>query len=209
MVEFDVRRTKDGVLVIHHDPSVSGVGVIIELEASSLPSYIPTLVEALDACSGMEVNIEIKNDEREPDFDPDDVAAARVVELLASRDDADAMLISSFRGLTIAAIRSANPELRTGLLFTMPPLSPLRLKAMIHRTAAAGHVAIHPYHRGVTRHLVDQAHDVGLAVNVWTVDDPIRMRSLARIGVDALITNVPAVGVETFRSRDAHVSGPA
>ena len=57
--------------------------------------------------------------------------------------------------------------------------------------------------------MVDQAHEVGLAVNVWTVDDPNRMRSLARIGVDALITNVPAIGVETFRSPDSHVSGPA
>lgn len=209
MVEFDVRRTRDGALVIHHDPFVAGVGVIIELDASALPSYVPTLVEGLNACRGMEVNIEIKNDEREPDFDPNDVIAARVVELLASRDDADSMLISSFRRSTIDAVRSANAELRTGLLFTMPPLSPLRLKAMIHRTAAAGHVAIHPYHRGVTRRMVDQAHDVGLAVNVWTVDDPIRMRSLARIGVDALITNVPAVGVETFRSRDSHGTGPA
>ena len=33
--------------------------------------------------------------------------------------------------------------------------------------------------------MVDQAHEVGLAVNDWTVDDPNRMRSLARLGVDA------------------------
>ena len=201
MVEFDVRRTRDGALVIHHDPIVAGVGVIIELDASALPTYIPTLVEALDACRGMEVNIEIKNDEREPDFDPDDLVATQVVELLGSRDDADAMLISSFRFPTIDAVRAANPDLRTAFLFSMPPLSPLRLKAMILRTASAGHVAIHPYHRGVTRWMVDQAHQAGLAVNVWTVDDPNRMRSLARIGVDALITNVPAIGVDTFRVR--------
>ena len=209
MVEFDVRRTKDGVLVIHHDPAVRGVGVIIELDASALPTYVPTLVEALDACLGMEVNIEIKNDEREPDFDPEDEVAAKVVELLASRNGADATLISSFRGLTIDAVRAANRELRTGFLFTRPPLSSLRLKAVIRRTAAAGHTAIHPHHRGVTQRMVDQAHEVGLAVNVWTVDDPNRMRSLARIGVDALITNVPAIGVETFRSPDSHVSGTA
>ena len=111
------------------------------------------------------------------------------------------MLISSFRFPTIDAIRAANPDVRTGFLLALPPLSPLRLTAMILRTAAAGHVAIHPHHRGVTRRMVDQAHEVGLAVNVWTVDDPNRMRSLARIGVDALITNVPAIGVETFRVR--------
>ncbi len=200
MVEFDVRRTRDGALVIHHDPVVAGVGAIIDRDATALPAYIPTLVDALDACRGMDVNIEIKNDEHEPDFDPDEMVAAQVVELLAPRDDAGAMLISSFRFATINAVREANPKVCTGFLFTMPPLSPLRLKAMILRTAAAGHVAIHPHHRGVTRRMVDQAHAAGLAVNVWTVDDPNRMRALARMGVDALITNVPAIGVETFRA---------
>ncbi len=205
MVEFDVRRTRDGALVIHHDPIVAGVGVLIELDASALPSYVPTLVAALDACQGMEVNIEIKNDEREPDFDPTDLVARQVVDLLASRADAGAMLISSFRLPTIDAVRLANSELRTGFLFAMPPVSPLRLKAMIHRTAAAGHVAIHPHHRGVTRRMVDLAHEVELRVNTWTVDDPTRMCALARIGVDSLITNVPAVGVETFRVRGSRV----
>ena len=207
MVEFDVRRTRDGVLVIHHDPFVAGVGVIIELDASALPNYVPTLVQALEACRGMEVNIEIKNNEHEPDFDPNDVVAGQVVELLAARDDVDAMLISSFHLATIDAVRIANPDVRTGFLFTMPPLSPLRLKASIHRTAAAGHVAIHPHHRGVTRRMVDEAHEMGLAVNVWTVDDPNRMRALALIGVDALITNVPAVGVESLRARHSHIGG--
>lgn len=198
MVELDVRRTGDGALVIHHDPTIAGVGVIIELDMASLPAYVPSLSAALDACRGMEVNIEIKNESNEPDFDPEETVVAEVVNLLSTRDDASAMLISSFRFATIEAVRARDERLRTGFLFAMPPISPLRLKALIHRTAAAGHVAIHPYHRGVTKRMVDLAHEVGLAVNTWTVDDPGRMRVLAKIGVDALITNVPAVGVAVF-----------
>lgn len=198
MVELDVRRTRDGALVVHHDPVVAGVGPIVALDASALPVYVPSLDAALDACRGMEVNVEIKNDPSEPDFDPDDAIARSVVGVLAARDDARAMLVSSFRFATIDAVRAANDTLRTGFLFTMPPLSALRLKALVHRTAAAGHVAIHPYHRGVTKRMVDLAHEVDLAVNTWTVDDPNRMRSLAKMGVDALITNVPAIGVATF-----------
>ena len=134
------------------------------------------------------------------DDDPAELLAAQVLELLAHRNDANRMLISSFRFETIAAIREGNDDVRTGFLFTMPPLSPLRMKAMIHRTAASGHVALHPYHRGVTRTMVDMAHEVDLQVNTWTVDDPRRMRALARLGVDAVITNVPSVAVETYRS---------
>lgn len=201
MVELDVRRTLDGALVIHHDPVIAGLGALIELPASALPDYVPTLAQALDACQGLEVNIEIKNERGDPDFDSDETVAADVVDLLSSRSDADAMLISSFRFNTIDVIRALDPDLRTGFLFAMPPLSPLRLKAMILRTAAAGHVAIHPYHRGVTKRMVDLAHEVGLAVNTWTVDDPARMRTLATAGVDALITNVPSVAVETFHKR--------
>ena len=200
MVELDVRRTRDRVLVVHHDPIVARVGVIVELDAAALPAYVPSLTAALDACRGMEVNVEIKNDETEPDFDAHDDIAREVVRLLTARNDAHAMLISSFRFATIDAVRAADESLRTGFLFAMPPLSPLRLKALVHRTAAAGHVAIHPYHRGVTKRMVDLAHEVDLAVNTWTVDDPSRMRSLARMGVDAVITNVPAIAVETFAS---------
>jgi glycerophosphoryl diester phosphodiesterase len=199
MVELDVRRTADDLLVVHHDPHVAGVGPIMRTNRADLPAHVPTLDEALDACDGIDVNIEIKNDRSEPDFDPDDRVASSVVSLLAQRGDGAAMLISSFRFETIDAVRRLDPSLRTGFLFTLPPLSPLRLKALLHRTANAGHVAVHPHHRGVSRRMCEIAHDVGLHVNTWTVDDPGRMIALAHQGVDAVITNVPSVAVETFR----------
>ena len=41
--------------------------------------------------------------------------------------------------------------------------------------------------------MVRRAHDVGLAVNVWTVDDAQRMAALIEMGVDGICTNVPDV----------------
>ena len=202
MVELDVRRTSDGALVVHHNPMIAGLGVIAEHTHPQIPPHVPTLAMALDACAGLDVNIEIKNDPAEPDFDAQEHIAAQVVELLRKRADADRMLISSFRFETIDAIRAGNDRLRTGFLFTMPPLSPLRMKAMIRRTASAGHGAIHPYYRGVTRSMVEIAHEVDLHVNTWTVDDPRRMRTLAKLGVDALITNVPSVALDALGRMD-------
>ena len=46
-----------------------------------LPDYIPHLDAALDACEGMWVNVEIKNDPHEPDFDPTDSIADRTIDV--------------------------------------------------------------------------------------------------------------------------------
>ena len=59
---------------------------------------------------------------------------------------------------------------------------------------AHGHQAFHPYQAVVDITLVERAHAAGIAVNVWTVDDPDRMRDLARMGVDGIVTNDVATG---------------
>ena len=58
-----------------------------------------------------------------------------------------------------------------------------------------------------TRALVTAARQQGLAVNVWTVDDPARMTELIALGVDGIITNVPDIaraswtGLRTFSTQ--------
>jgi glycerophosphoryl diester phosphodiesterase len=196
MVELDVRRTADRRLVVHHDPLIAGLSPLIDLRADQLPPYVPTLADALDACEGMQVNVEIKSDRREPDYDPAQWAAAAVVELLIARGDTERMIVSSFDMDTIDAVRSAAPIIRTGFLYTITKRLPA---AQAQRVAGRGHVAIHPHHRAVTKAVVRAAHARGLAVNTWTVDDPARMRELAVMGVDAVITNVPDVAVGVLR----------
>ena len=193
MAELDVRKTADNVLIVHHDAHIEGVA-LIDMRANSLPDYVPTLAVALDACVGMDVNVEIKNDKREPDYDRDQWVADRVVALSNSRSDHDRMLISSFDRETINAVRRLDPTLRTGYLVVKPsPPAGQTLREFLQSVADEGHIAIHPHRKAVTAELVEAAHAVGLAVNVWTVDRPDELRSLADLGVDALITNVPDV----------------
>ncbi len=71
-VELDVRRTADHQLIIHHDPHLGDGRIIADTLAGDLPDSVASFDDALDACAGLIVNIEIKNDPREPDFDPND-----------------------------------------------------------------------------------------------------------------------------------------
>ncbi|NBV03204.1 MAG: glycerophosphodiester phosphodiesterase, partial [Acidimicrobiia bacterium] len=81
-IELDVRRTVDGALVIHHNAELPDGRVIRESRRDELPDWLPELHSALDACAPAMVNIEIKNSEGDPDFDPDRSIAERVVEAL-------------------------------------------------------------------------------------------------------------------------------
>src|SRR5665811_1360633 len=49
--------------------------------------------------------------------------------------------------------------------------------------------------------LVAMSHDIGVRVVTWTVDDPVVMRRLLDVGVDAIITNRPDVLREVLISR--------
>lgn len=188
-VELDVRRTADDRLVVHHDASLPDGRVIRQTPASELPGDVASLSEALDACAGMFVNIEIKNGASEPDFDPTDWVAVRLAAELTRRGADGRWLISSFRLDTVDAVRRVLPSVRTAWLVLDAD------DAVIERCAAAGHDAVHPWVDHLTHESVRAAHALGLAVNTWTCDDPDRVRELIGWGIDGICTNVPDVAV--------------
>jgi glycerophosphoryl diester phosphodiesterase len=192
-VELDVRRCADGSLVVHHDAHLADGRAILDIAAADLPSHVPHLREALAACAPMWVNIEIKNDVTEPDFDRHDAIADRVLTALAELDEDDRWLVSSFRLETVDRCRVLNPRIRTAWLVEDVP--PDVIAIMVGR----GHQALHPSVVAVTRSLVDACHGAGIAVNTWTCDDPQRMRQLIEWGIDGICTNVPDVALAVIR----------
>ncbi len=187
-VELDARRTADGHVVVHHDAHLPDGRLIVELPAAALPPSVAHLGEALDACTGMVVNVEIKNWPADADFDPTEAVAEAVVGLVARAGWVDDVLVSSFHGPTVERVAALDTRLATALLVARADLA-----AAVEVAAAAGHTAVHPWDPLVTAEEVAAAHDRGLAVNVWTVDDPERIRELAGWGVDGVVTNVPDV----------------
>jgi len=195
-VELDVRRSADGVLVVHHDPVLADRRVICRTAAAQLPVHIPSLSDALDACAGMWVNLEIKNDESEPDFDPDDWVADQTMAMLAARGEPARWLMSSFRLETMDRCRALAPHIRTAWLTSKPPAD------AVATLVQHGHAGLHPKVRHVTRTLIGACHAAGLFVNTWTCDDPARMRELIGWGIDGICKNVPDVALSV---RDAMV----
>ena len=188
-VELDVRRTADAKTAIHHDPHLADGRLIAALGRAELPTEVPDLDEALAACVGMGVNVEIKNFVNEPDFDETQWLSQAVVEATRRADPPVSVLVSSFNMDAIDRVHALAPTLPTALL-TFVLDDPL---ATVARCAASGHRALHPYDATVDRALVDAAHERGLAVNVWTVDAPDRIAALAAMGVDGICTNVPDI----------------
>lgn len=187
-VELDARRTADGAIVVHHDPVLDDGRAIVDCLADDLPPWVPALAHALDACTGAFVNIEIKNDAGEPDFDEIETVARGVMNLLAGRFESSGnWLISSFRVESVDWCRSADPAVATAWL-TASPVGADEADMV----AARGHAAIHPWDATLDGEAIAWCHDAGLQVNTWTCNDPERARDLAAWGVDGICTDVPA-----------------
>jgi len=185
-VELDVRPTADGALAVHHDAELPDGRLIAEEPAVALPGWVPVLHDALDACAGMGVNVEIK-----ADCPPAAHAAlvAGVASLLSERSEPERFLVTSFAWTLLDQVRALAPGLATGLLALDLASGPDPVAAAV----AGGHHSVNPWDPFVDEVLVARSHAAGLSVNSWTVDDVERIRVLGAIGVDAVITNVPDV----------------
>lgn len=194
-VELDVRHTADGAIVVHHDPITPNGELIRSQQLSDMPDHISTLEDVIDACGDMGVNIEIKNDPTEDDYDPEHLMVPAIVKIARAKLSRDKVLVTSFDMGAINAVHDVDPNMPTGFL-TDDDIGP---DVSIGRASAHAHVAINPWDGIVTPRWIALAEEAELDVYVWTVDDPKRMKELAKMGVNGIITNVPDVAVKALR----------
>jgi glycerophosphoryl diester phosphodiesterase len=192
-VELDVRRSADGALVVHHDVSIAGAGPIAGLAVADLPAFVPLLDAALAACGELLVNIELKDLPGEPGWDPAYPLAALVTQLVVEQSLGDRVIVSSFELAALNAVHRAGVGAGAGATIRTAWLTPRAFDqaAALESVIEAGHHGLHPHHLGVTPALVDAAHQAGITVITWTVDDPGRVVEMAAAGVDGIITNRP------------------
>lgn len=197
MVELDVRRTSDGLLAVHHDARLPDGRLVVELVAGNLPASVALLPAAIEACEGMDVNIEVKNFPGDPDFEDSELVATRVTELVSAGGLHERVLVSSFNLHAVDTVRQVDPGVRTAWLVSRSP----DFGEVLDRLVEHGHSVLHPHDLAVTPELVAAAHERGVTVNTWTVDDPARIVELAEMGIDGICTNVPDIAREVLDRR--------
>lgn len=193
MIETDLHRTADGAIVITHDEDLAGLGGCGPIEHATLAQVraldagggepAPTLQEVLDRF-GQRIpwNLELKRGSR-GEYPGLEAAA---LEAVRARGLVSRVLFSSFYDSVLARLRALAPEARIGLLLSQ------RMPARaLERAGALGAEAIHPEASLVDATMIRAAHAAGLAVYVFTVDDPAEMRRLVDLGADGLFTNFP------------------
>ena len=191
IVEVDVRRTKDGKLILLHDPDFKRfTGRAIKPEELDLKFIkenitidgepVATLDEALETVNGrVGMFIEIK----EP-ITTDDVLAA-----VLRHKALEWVAIISFYDKALTTAKQLLPSVTTGLIYMKPPGRIFDAKKL-----EADFVL--PYWKIATAKANYTAHKLGLKVVVWTInDEKIAMEMLER-KADVMATDYPDLLVE-------------
>ena len=95
------------------------------------------------------------------------------------------MIVSSFQTATLRAVQAADGRLALGALWGFGA----EAEPALAQAVEAGFAAVHPFVASVDPELIERAHAMGLAVNVWTVNAPDDLRALVAGGADAVITD--------------------
>jgi len=159
------------------------------------------------------LNIEIKSHAERADLgDPPAVLAEDVLAAVHRHGLAGRVLISSFDWRVLSAVRAADPQIARGYLSAEQPITEgpkldpdkwmdgLRVEdhggSMPRLIAAQGAAAWCAWHRDLNAARVAEAQALGLAVNAWTVNTPEDIATMVALGVDGLITDLPALAQE-------------
>jgi glycerophosphoryl diester phosphodiesterase len=186
-VELDVHATADGIVVVHHDPTVRGIPgdtrlrsvPIAELSIEQLRGFdlgggaeIPRLAKVLDLLAGRaRAYVEIKG--------------WGIEELVVQciRDSSADCAIHSFDHQAIRRAHALAADIPRGLLEEERPGDP----AALLQTAAARDLWLAA--RTVDEALVRAVHAVGGRVIAWTANSPAEWERLTAAGVDGICTD--------------------
>jgi glycerophosphoryl diester phosphodiesterase len=219
-VEFDVRRTKDGFIVLSHNPALTDMhgktiknaagrdltiakSTLAELREADLGmgQHVLTLDEAIDVISPrMKMNIEIKADSLKTGGLEKEVAR-----IIKAKGVAPRTFVSSFNPVSVARMRIYAPDVQRGLLLR-DTAGRLMLSGFGHRVL--GLSSINPEESSITgKNVVDRLHAKGLSVKTYwggksrTITDAGRLRQLADHGVDTIIHDHPEFARAAVRGK--------
>ena len=182
-VELDVRTTRDGVQVIHHDDSFTAGGrryYIAREKLETLQKAKPglcTLEEAIEVIreSGLEMHLELKKT-----ADP-----AACVKAVQEGDMLERTVFISFEVPLLEKVRRLEPAARIGLVISGTPSN---VDAILTRLGAE---AICQQQKYLTKANLNKWQNRGLLVGSWTLDEPGDIDRWLSLDVDLITSNYP------------------
>lgn len=211
MLELDVHLTKDERLIVIHDGyldrTTDGSGPvhlmtfeeIRKVDAGSwfAPEFagqrVPALEEVMELADGRALlNIEVKVGGQRPNLVYYDALPERLAGLLTQSGWVDRVVVSSFEMRYLIELKRLVPSLRLALLHSQLD------EDLLEKVTAAGFEGIHTAYSLVDEKLVTAAHERGLMVRAWTVNDTQSMRQMLELGVDGICTDYPDRLVEVL-----------
>jgi glycerophosphoryl diester phosphodiesterase len=193
-VELDVRRTHDGVLVVHHDPTV-GLLEIARSAHSDLPDYVPTFDKALESLDGVRINVEIKNGRGVAEvYDATGELARQVLRTIDSSGSPENCGISCFDLTTCVFVRSMDREMSVAWLLWDVSVGDALIQAHV-----LGFNAVNPHFSSVDQDVIERAGDLELDVNVWTVNAKEDLQRMVALDVAGIITDDPVLALEILK----------
>lgn len=207
-LETDVRITADGVCLAFHDAALTRITgaeeKVINLTLEGVRrlgiggASIPRIEDLLDAFPDARFVIDLK----------DSRALAPLIGLLRLRGDLDRVALAGARDRWLSAARAmAGGALSTALGWESTTRLVMGARTGILPRGLVRAEFVHvPWRLGrapvFSERLVSMAHDLGLKVMVWTVDEPGIMHHLLDRGVDGIISNRPDLLRDVLAARD-------
>ena len=199
-LELDVHLSRDGVVCVHHDRlldrTTRATGPIGARSAAELSAFdVPTLPEVLVRYPRTPLIVELK--------EAGSRLAAAVVDDIRRAGAAARVCLGSFSVGALRAARAKAPEIATSagrfevrmaLYRSWIHLSPGRVPYRAFQVPEMSGTT-----RVVSPDFVSLAHTRGLAVQVWTVDEPADIRRLLDWGVDGIISDRPDVAIRVVK----------
>jgi len=217
-IEIDVQQTKDNVVISLHDVTIDrttdGKGLVKDLTYKEILKYsggirfstefkdekVPALDEVLKLVNGQAVLIiEIK--------DGDDYYAGieqRVVDAINRFNAKSWVIVHSFNDEVLERVKKIDKAIELHKLFYADfPFIKLIYDGKFRITDLEQYdyvTEISTFYPLTTQRLVDEVHALGKKINVWTVNDSIKINRLINMGVDGIITDHP----EYFNRKTSH-----
>lgn len=201
-VECDVHGTKDGHVVVIHDSTLNRTTdkkgavadmVLEEIKKADAGSWfnkafsgerIPTLAELLELTKGKVITvIEIK---------PDNITEKVIREIESAQAEGE-VLLQSFHLKVVKTAMDINPKIPRALLISgkLPIIRSASIQELVYQAAKVGASTLNLPYSVITPTLIKEVHKRGINVWAWTVDDELKMKELADMGIDGITSNYP------------------